>query len=165
MNLLHHRSLLHLDHEGQRECEEAQQFRPARQRDGGPGRVVEGPLTSDCWDLCVQVQDGRQHEGSDPTKSENDAKLDGRVQSLLAAPDANDEIHRHPEYQFPEHIEGEQVDGQEGSQHAGLQQQHGHGEFPAARPCAPMACGESNVRKTISVVSSTSHSEMPSTPR
>ncbi len=31
--------------------------------------------------------------------------------------------------------------------------------------CKPMACGDSNVRKTINVVSSTSQSEIPSTPR
>ncbi len=31
--------------------------------------------------------------------------------------------------------------------------------------CTPMACGESKARKTINVVSSTSHSEMPSTPK
>jgi len=37
----------HLDHEGQRERKEAQQFRPTRQGDGGPSSVVEGPLTSD----------------------------------------------------------------------------------------------------------------------
>ena len=80
--------------------------------------------------LGVQVQDGRQHEQR--SGQGEDDELDGRVQPPLPAPDADDEVHG-DQHQFPKHVEREQVDGQKGSQHAGFQHQHGHGEFPTAR--------------------------------
>ena len=58
---------------------------------------------------------------SEPDEREQE-ELHGGVDAPLAAPDADDEVHRH-EHHFPEHVEEERVERHEASEHARLEEQ------------------------------------------
>ena len=73
--------------------------------------------------LEVERQDGQQHQHRAGQRVEEE--LDGRVETPRAAPNADDEIHRH-QHDLPENIEEKQVNREEHAQHACLQQQE-HG--------------------------------------
>ena len=81
---------------------------------------------------------------------------------FAAAPDADDEVHRH-EHDFPEDVEEEEVESQEHAQHAHLEHEEGDHVLLHAR--AWMGPKLATMLMSVSsVVSSTSTSEMPSTP-
>ena len=73
--------------------------------------------------LEVERQDAQQHQHRSGQRIEEE--LDGRVQLSRAAPDADDEVHRH-QHQFPEDVEQEEIERNEHADHARLQQQE-HG--------------------------------------
>ena len=86
--------------------------------------VVEGALPG-AGGLLVAPghgQDGHQHEQRADERV--DDELDRRVDAVGAAPDADDEVHRH-EDDFPEDVEEEEVEGQEDAQHAHLEDEEG----------------------------------------
>ena len=74
----------------------------------------------------LEDEDRDQHEQA-AEHGEQD-ELHRRVDAPAPAPDADEEIHR-DEHGLPEDIEQEEVQGDEDADHAGLEQQHEHGEF------------------------------------
>ena len=77
----------------------------------------------------VQSHDGDQHDHRAGHRVQEE--LDGRIDAPLAAPDADDEIHR-DQHPFPEQVVQHQVQGQKDAQHGGLHHQHPSVELPAA---------------------------------
>ena len=78
------------------------------------------------WKVCgsaeeVQGQEAHEHEGRAERGEEEE--LDRRVQPVLAAPDADHEVHREQD-DLEEDEEEDQVLGDEGADHAGLEDQH-----------------------------------------
>ena len=71
----------------------------------------------------IQRQDAQQHEHA--ARECVQEKLDGGVEFPGSAPDTDDEVHR-DQHEFPEHVEEEEIEGQEYADHAGLQEQE-HG--------------------------------------
>ena len=74
----------------------------------------------------AQPQDRQQHQ--DRACHGVQEELDRRIHTLRAAPDADQEIHRH-EREFPEDVEQEQVLRQENAHHADFEQQEEDHEF------------------------------------
>ena len=68
----------------------------------------------------VQEQDAQQHQHRAGQGVEK--KFDGGVEFARAAPDADQQIHRH-EHGFPEDEEEEEIERHENAEHAGLQNQ------------------------------------------
>jgi hypothetical protein len=109
----------HLDREAQEERQEDPPLQVERhvqaveQRrravDAGDGVVVE-----------VERQDAEQHD--DAADQGIEEELDRRVEAVGAAPDADEEIHRH-QHHFPEQEEEQEVERHEGAEHPGLQHQ------------------------------------------
>ena len=66
------------------------------------------------------IQDRHQHQQAADHGVQQ--KFEGRINAARPAPDADQEIHR-DQHDLPEHVEQEQVNGHEGAQHAGLQEQ------------------------------------------
>ena len=119
----------HLDGEGQRERPEAQQLRRVRQRQVRQRDVVEAEAAGGGVVLHVEVEDRHQHQQRADQRV--DHELDRRVEPPLAAPDPDDEVHR-DQHQLPEDVEDEQVQRDEGADHAGLEHQHGDDELAHA---------------------------------
>ena len=69
----------------------------------------------------VERQNSQQQQNRSDQRVEEE--FDGRVEFPRAAPDADQEVHRH-EHDFPEHIKEEEVERDENAEHAGLQHQH-----------------------------------------
>ena len=87
--------------------------------------------------------------------------IDG-VDAARAAPDADDEVHRH-EHDLPEHVEEGEVEGDEAAEHARLEDQEGDRE--AAHLLLDVRVSEKSSETGVrTVVSRTSSSEMPSMP-
>ena len=116
----------HLDRERQRERREAEHLRRQRQRQMRDVGVVEAVAAAGGVPLPVQVEDRHQHQQRSDQRV--DDELDRRVQAALAAPDPDDEVHR-DQHQLPEDVEDEQVQREEGADHAGLEHQHGDHEL------------------------------------
>ncbi len=70
-------------------------------------------------------EDGDQHQQAAGHGVEEE--LDRRVDPPLAAPDADQEVHR-DQHDLPEDVEEEEVVGDQGAEHAGGEQQHGGAE-------------------------------------
>ncbi len=68
----------------------------------------------------VEVEDRDQHE--DRAQQRVEEELDRRVLAPRAAPDADQEVHRE-QHELPEDVEEEEVEGDEGPEHAGLEQE------------------------------------------
>ena len=68
----------------------------------------------------VEGQDAEQHEHR--AEQGVQEELDRRIELARAAPDADEEVHRH-QHDLPEHIEQEEVQGHEHAEHAGLQEE------------------------------------------
>ena len=107
-----------------------------------------------------QVDDGDEHQQR--AEHRVDEELEARVDAALAAPDADDEIHR-DEHDLPHHVEQEEIARQEDAEHSRGQHEEqrvvGGGVFWRTDVQLPIA--ESNMMK---VVSSTIISAMPSRP-
>ncbi len=112
----------HFDGKGQRKGEEQPRLQVERQIHALSQQVgqVEGALAQ------AQPQNGKQHQHRADHGVEHE--LDGRVGAPRAAPNADDEVHRH-QAELPEHEEGEQIQRQENAQHADFHDQEGDGEF------------------------------------
>ena len=126
----------HLNKEGEREGCEAKQLRLAREHQARPSGVVERPLTGEAMHDRGDDHDGGEHQQRAYQRENHE--LDGSIHAALAAPDANDEVHRH-QHQLPEHVEREHVEREKRPDHAGFQHQHGGHE--AAIPVAHEAGG------------------------
>ncbi len=70
--------------------------------------------------IIVNRQNRQEHQ--DRAGQRVQEKLYRGVEAALAAPDADQEIHRHEHY-FPENVEEDEVEGHENAEHAGLQQE------------------------------------------
>ena len=68
--------------------------------------------------LEVEGQDAEQHQHAAGQGVEEE--LDGGVELSRAAPDADDEVHRH-QHEFPEDVEQEEIERHEYADHARLQ--------------------------------------------
>jgi hypothetical protein len=68
----------------------------------------------------VEPQDRRQHEHAADHGVEEE--LDRRVHTPLSAPHADQQVHR-DQHRLPEHVEQQQVGGEEGPEHAGLERE------------------------------------------
>ena len=111
----------HLDGEGQREGAEQPELLRVRQVEPQQVRVGEAP------DAAVQLlegpghpQDGDQHQQAPRHREEEE--LDRRVDPPLAAPDADQQVHR-DQHHFPEDVEQEEVVGEQRAEHAGGEQE------------------------------------------
>ena len=114
----------HLDGEGQEERQEGKELERAVEAVGAQRQVVEGALPGAGRGLEGEGrgQDGHQHQQRADERVEDE--LDRRVDAVGAAPDADDQVHRHQD-DFPEDVEEEHVQGQEDAQHAHFQDQEG----------------------------------------
>ncbi len=70
--------------------------------------------------VIVKRQNRQQHQHRAGQRVQEE--LDGRVQPPVAAPDADQEVHR-DQHHFPEQVEEEEIERHEDAQHARLQQQ------------------------------------------
>ena len=70
--------------------------------------------------VIINRQDREEHQHRSGQRVQE--KFDRRVQPPLAAPYANQKIHRH-QHHFPEHVEQHEIQRHENAQHARLQQQ------------------------------------------
>ncbi len=68
----------------------------------------------------VQIEHEDRHQHEQRAEERIDEELDRRVQPVVAAPDADDEVHR-DEHHFPHHIEQEKIEGDKDAEHAGRQ--------------------------------------------
>ena len=121
--------------------------------------VVEGPVPAASWCWTYDVEDRDDHQQRADHRV--DDELDRRVEPPLAAPDADDEVHR-DQHHLPEDVEEEQVERDERAEHAGLEDEHRDDEL--ARPSCRSSSTPSSMIGMRNVVSMTSHSEMPSMP-
>ena len=81
---------------------------------------VEGVLARLSVKLEVKIKNGNKHEQAAEEGIEEE--LDRGVDSARPSPDTDDEVHG-DEHGFPENVEKEQVQGNKGAQHSGLEQQ------------------------------------------
>src|SRR2546423_7810895 len=115
----------HLHHKGRGEGQEEPELY----------RIAESATKQCCQVKCVaatrgllvkisQGDDARQHQQT--AKRGIEHKLEGRVDTPLASPTANQEIGRN-QHHFPENIEEEEIGGEEDADDATFEQQHkGH---------------------------------------
>jgi hypothetical protein len=68
------------------------------------------------------VQDREEHQ--EAARHGEEEELHGGVDAAGAAPDADDEVHRH-QHHFPENVEKRQVQRDEAAEHARLEEQEG----------------------------------------
>ena len=108
----------------------------------------------------VEPDDGRQHEDRGDHRVQEE--LHGRV-DLASVPIHADEQRHRDQRGFPEEVEEEEVERHEDADHRRLQHQHQDEEF-LHRSLIDFheISTQSGIRK---VVSTTSHNEMPSTPK
>ena len=88
-------------------------------------RVTEVPSTRYSG-VAVQVEPDEGQEHEDAAGQGVEEELDGRVLPPRPAPDADEEVHRQ-EHDLPEHVEEEEVEGDEDAEHA-RDQEGVHGE-------------------------------------
>src|SRR5665647_1054654 len=111
----------HLDGEGHEEGEEGPELQVVRVDLTAQLLDVEGqPDRRVVLDVVHDHDDGDEHEQAADQREQEE--LDGRVDAPRAAPDADDEVHRH-QHDLPEHVEQEEVGGQKDSAHPHLQQE------------------------------------------
>ncbi len=112
----------YLDGEADKECEEQPDGRvPADlRRRRVQIRQVKRVHAGQSVVMEVQEQDAQQHQHRAEQRVQEE--LDGRVQLARAAPDADQQVHRH-QHGFPEDEEQEHVVGHEDPEHARLQYQ------------------------------------------
>ena len=85
--------------------------------EAGQGEVI------DARGLVLQEVDGQErHQHQHRAGQGVEEELDGRIQLLGAAPDADEEVHG-DQHHFPEEVEEEHVLGDEDAQHGGLEHQ------------------------------------------
>src|SRR5687768_862542 len=127
----------HLDREGEREREEGPHLELEREgaasldEDGQRERAVAGFAARE-----IHRDDADEHEQR--SREREDDELQRRVDAALAAPDADDQVHRH-EHQLEEHVEEEEVEREEHADHADLEQEESGHELRHAlldRPAA-----------------------------
>src|SRR5215472_13342074 len=116
----------HLDRKRKEESPKQPYFQRIRKtlRSGKQRRNIKRSRYVRSKGLCVvevESQDRQQHDYRASQRVKE--KLDGRVKTPVAAPYADQEIHRH-EHHFPENVKEEEVERHEDADHAGLQQQH-----------------------------------------
>src|SRR6266851_1580707 len=115
----------HFDREGEEESPEEPDFQAIRKLLGGGEKRgdVEGADRALRQCFCVVEIEREDREQHDDRACEGvQEKLDGGVETALAAPDADEEIHGN-EHDFPENVEEEEVEREKHSEHAGLEQQ------------------------------------------
>jgi hypothetical protein len=111
----------HLDRECEREREEEPELRAHRDLEGVEPQQVEGVGAAGPLGVHPrEAQDGDQHEHAASHRIEDE--LDGGVDAPVVAPDPDQEIHR-DEHCVPEHVEEEQVERDEHTDHRGLEGQ------------------------------------------
>jgi hypothetical protein len=125
----------HLHRERQEEC--AEQPQPGggshthRLQNEIVGKVRNAGARVGCSQ--AEIYDGDQHE--ERANHRVDEELHARVDTTLAAPDADDEVHRH-EHHFPHHVEQEEIQRHEHAEHSGREDQHQRVVAVRARPNA-----------------------------
>ena len=108
----------HLDGEPEEEREEHPPLQVERHVQLLELRDVERVHARDAVVVEVERQNAEQHD--DAADEGVQEELDRRVQPAVAAPDADEEVHRH-EHHFPEQEEQQEVEADERAHHAGLQ--------------------------------------------
>ena len=87
----------------------------------------------------MEVENENRHEHEQRAEERIDEKLDGCIEPVIAAPDPDDEIHR-DEHHFPHHVEEEEIERDEHTDHAcGQHQQQRVETVFALRDVAPAA--------------------------
>ena len=109
-----HRPHGHLDREGQQERHEDPLLFPQRQ-----GQIVEG---QDRVAAGLQVQVDQRHQHEDRAQEGEQEELHGGVDPALAAPDADDDEHRH-QHRFPEDVEEQPVQRRKDADHQPFHEQ------------------------------------------
>ena len=111
----------HLDREGQREGEEQPGLRAGGDRQRVELQQIEAVDAGRRLVEHGERDDGDQHQHAAGHRVEQE--LHRRVDALVVAPDADEEIHRN-QHRVPEHVEQEQVEREEHAQHARFEQEH-----------------------------------------
>ncbi len=83
-------------------------------------RNAEGENAGNCVVMEVEEQNAQQHEHGAQQRVQKE--LDGRIEFARAAPDADQQIHRH-QHRFPENEEEEEIERHEDAHHSRLQHQ------------------------------------------
>ena len=107
-----------LDREAEEEREEDPPLQVERQIQLVELGDVERVRTGHAVAVEVHRQDAQQHHDAADQRVEE--KLDGGIQPVRAAPDADEEIHRH-QHDLPEEEEEQEVERHERAEHPGLQ--------------------------------------------
>ena len=108
----------------------------------------------------INRQDREQHQHR--TSQRIEEEFDRRVQPPLAAPHADQEIHRH-EHHFPENVEQHEIERHENAEHAGLQQQQQDVVFLFAFVnCGPRREDRNRAEHVVSITSRKLRPSMPS---
>ena len=105
--------------DGEREEERREQPpRDAAERAGVTQEVQIAERIHACRPAGMEVQHENRHEHKQRAEERIDEELDGRIEPVLAAPDPDDEIHG-DEHHFPHHVEEEEIERDEYTDHAG----------------------------------------------
>ncbi len=119
----------HLDRESDCKAEEEPVLRLRRNVHAVPVEDIEGPASVEAVVEVRGVDDGREHEQR--TDDGVDEKLHRRVEPVVSAPNADQEVHRHQRH-LEKNVEQHHVNRRETAQHSDLQQQHLNLELPVA---------------------------------
>ncbi len=110
----------HFDREGHREGQEQPGLGRRAQRQAVERLEVEGGDAGDLAVVEVEPQDRHQHEHAAGHGVEEE--LHRRVDAPLSPPDPDQQVHR-DQHRLPEHVEQQQVEGEEGAEHPGLERE------------------------------------------
>jgi hypothetical protein len=109
----------HRDFDGEGEEEAPEE--PALELDGERSdRHLQDFENAECVRVEIYRQDGQEHD--DRTGERVEEELDGGIEAALAAPDADEEIHRNEHY-FPKDVEEHEIERHEDTKHAGLEEE------------------------------------------
>ena len=114
------------------------------QREHGVRRRSESSADIESVRVEVNRQDRKQHQHR--TCQRVQEEFDRRIEPPLAAPDADQEIHRH-EHHFPENVEEHEIERHENAEHARLQQQEAGCNIPSRVSGSPTTKRESRWRR------------------
>ena len=110
----------HLNGEGERECGKPEDLQRWVRNRAPQRQQVECPCPGAGCGLVAEGGGKDRHEHQERTDERVEDELDRGVDAVGAAPDADDQVHRH-EHDLPEDVEEEEVERQEDAEHSRLE--------------------------------------------
>ena len=153
----------HLDGKGEEESPEQNRWKCVENCGTTASSVGMSKVNGRAGDLMraiVKRQNRQQHQHRAGQRVEEE--LDRRVQPAVAAPDADQEVHRH-QHHFPEQVEQEEIERHENAQHARPAAAGTECSTPSSRILIALQDERMEIEPS-NVVSMTSRKLMPSMP-